>query len=144
MNISKNFYYFSNFLEFYQQRISSKLCDIDIFVKTSEGHMDISDISNLLQISEVEILDIMSSNNIQYIDSNNFFNVMENGSSYICNLFSREKECESPYIYTREQISYIYELDIKLINNICDKLSIIKITNHTLPLIFAEICLENV
>lgn len=139
MNTTTTIYYFSNFLEYYHSSISPKLREIDIFIKTSEGIMDNSDVACLLYISKKELKEIMFINNIKFIDVNNFFRIMESGSSYICKLYYRERKCGSPYVYTREQISYIYELDINTINIICDNLHIKKITNYSLPLIFKEI-----
>ena len=142
MDTTKNIHYFSSFLEFYEYSISPKLRDIDIFIKTSEGFMNTSEISRLLYISDSELSTIMFSRDIRFIDSSNFFDIMECGSSYICKLFFREKNCGSPYIYTRKQIAYIYDLDINVVDIICDKLNISKITDYSLRLIFAEISLE--
>lgn len=143
MNLTKNNYYYSNFLEFYESSISPKLCEIDLFIKTSDTTMDPFNVAEILYITHKELAKIMISNNITEITVNNFFDIMSSGSSYICKLFCREKECGSPYTYTIEQISYIYDLDIKTITNICTKLNINKITNYSLPLIFSQISIKD-
>lgn len=139
MNQIQNIYYYSSFLEFYEGSISPKLCEIDLYVKTCETTMDPFNVAEILYITHKELAKIMIVKNITTITANNFFDIMVSGSSYICKLFYREKECGFPYTYTVEQISYIYDLNIKTIMDICVKLNINKITNSCLPLIFNEI-----
>ncbi len=127
------------FLETYIYDISAKLKEIDLFIKTSEENFSKYEVSEILYISEEEVENIMDCEKISVIDKRNFFRIMEKGSSAICKLFQRETECGSPYIYTRENISYIYNLDLSVVNEVCDNLNIKEVTSFTMPIVFSHI-----
>ncbi len=112
---------------------------IDLLVKTSEDKISPKEMSDALNISLDELMQIMKFQHMESITRSNFTILMENGSSQICRLYQREKYCGSPYIYSREDIAYIYEIDIDKVNSTCDKLKIKEITPFTLPEILAEI-----
>jgi len=131
--------YYKNFLEFYELCVRDVLSEIDIYIKSYEDEMEISQVAFYLGISESEVCDIMLYKNMHYIDAYNFLKIMEMGSSYICRLYKKENECGSPYIYTAEQIAYIYELEIDLVEKACERLGISEIKSNLLAAIFSEI-----
>lgn len=128
-----------NFLEAYQNEIEPKLKEIDILLKSADYPLTLEETSKTLCISEEEVSFIMHNENICEINNLTFFKIMLKGSSYICNLFCREIECGSPYFYSSKDISYIYNIDKKIIDNACNFLGINKITLNALPSIFAQI-----
>ena len=121
MKISAQVVCFENFLEFYSKRISPQFCDIDIYLKSGED-MEPTIVARLLSITEQELYNIMISKNIDFITKENFLKIMLAGSSYICQLYRREVECNCPNSYTAEQISYIYSLDQQTIETICNQM----------------------
>jgi len=137
-----NFYTYHSFLEFYKARIYDVLCEIDILIKTSENYINITEISKVLNLNEEEINNIMISKGLKNINQKSFFTVMEQGSSYICKLYQKEKETGSPYFYTPEQIAYIYDLDTDIVVAICEELGIAEITSFLLADIFGEITID--
>jgi len=72
------------FLQVYQRNIEEKLQKIDLFLKTSPKKLNIHTTSELLNISEEEIKDLMLKYNISSINPASFFMIMVQGSSYIC------------------------------------------------------------
>lgn len=144
MKINKQIYkkHPKNFLEAYENEIAPKLKEIDILLKSSEYPLTTEEVSRVLCITKEEILSIMNNENINEINKLTFFQIMTKGNSYICKLFNRELECGSPHFYSVEDISYIYNIDKKLIDNACNFLGINNITSSTLPLIFVQIPLQ--
>ena len=128
-----------NFLESYVSDISPTLKEIDILIKSCDNSLSILETCDVLSISEYEVRDIMRTKNIEYIDKNTFFTIMQNGSSEICKLYNREILCGSPYFYTQENVSYIYDIDFNLVQSAFKKLNIKEATSFTLPQIFANI-----
>lgn len=129
----------SNFYDYYNNIICPKIKSLDILYKGNYDNIDIKDIVGLLDISEKEIQSIINAKNIHIINSQNIPILLLNGSSYICRIFRRTLNINCPQIYTVRDIAYIYELDEKIINNICKKLNIKKITQNQLDSIFKQI-----
>ena len=130
-----------SYLEYYAYCIRPKLKEIDLFIKTKPKRLSVSATANILNLTEQEVKEIMKKEHISSINRFAFFKIMENGSSDICRLFKREIESGSPYVYSKEDISYIYNIDIETIENACNLLEITEITPFTLPDIFAQIAL---
>lgn len=128
-----------SFLETFVYEISPRLKEIDLLIKTAEDDLTVEEVARVLSLAETEVFEIMEKAKITVIDQSNFFKIMEEGSSMICSLYRREKDCGSPYLYTPKHISYIYDLDLDLVADICNNLHIKEITNYTLPLIFSHV-----
>jgi len=127
------------FLESYLSKISPKLKEIDILIKTCDDEISVYETSSVLEISFEEVENIMHEKNIDIINKVTFFTIMKNGSSEICKLYNREIICGSPLSYTQENISYIYDIDHTLVRSAFCKLNIKEATSFTLPQIFANI-----
>jgi hypothetical protein len=65
--------------------------------------------------------------------------IMAEASSDICRLYQRELKCGMPFIYSREDISYIYGLPQDEVNRVCDELGFVNITSFILPQVFCRI-----
>jgi len=130
-----------SYLEYYAYCIRPRLKEIDLFVKTSKRSISISDAASILMLNSQEVIGIMKKEGIKLINRKAFFKIMENGSSDICRLFRREIERKSPHIYSIEDISYIYDIDLEKIKNVCSLLKIKEITPYTLPDVFAQIAI---
>ena len=129
----------NSYLHTYIARITPKLQEIDLYIKSSGDVLNPARVANLLELSEEEVAEIALANNITKISRQNFFDIMALGSSFICGLYRREIECGSPYVYTRSDIAYIYQIDIDQINSICDALGVHEVTAYTLPDLLAQI-----
>jgi len=129
----------SSYLELYYSKIAPAIREIDLMLKTSEGDLSVGQASRALKIKPHEIMDIMRSNKLQRITKSNFFIIMQQGSSDLCRMYQRELDKGSPFVYTQEDISYIYGIGIDLITDACDRLGVNEITEYTLPDVLAEI-----
>ena len=127
------------FLEEYQNNIQPALSEIDVFLKTAEYPLYTGDVACVLDIEEAEVIAILEEIGVGAIDRKAFLSIMQRGSSQICRLYEREMQLGSPQIYTASQIAYIYNLDIGLVKNACQKLQIKEVTNFTIPFVFAQI-----
>ena len=129
----------TSFYDTYVYEICPKLQEIDLLIKTSEDEIAIGDAAYALSIPVAEVEEIMRHRHLSCICRDNFVQIMEEGSSQICALYRREKKCGSPFLYSRENISYIYNIDIDTINQVCDALNIQEMTWYMLPIVFKRV-----
>lgn len=125
-------------IDVYNYIIVPKIKEIDLFLKTDEK-MCIKEISNILDISENELKNILIKINQNEINKSNFFKIMINGKSFICEILKREMECGSPYFYNAEVLSYIYELDYEKVLKAYRFLNLDKITSSQIPTILLQL-----
>lgn len=127
------------FLQIYQKNIEEKLQKIDLFLKVSPKKLNIHNTSELLNISEEEVKDIMLKNDISSINPASFFIIMVQGSSYICGLLRRELQRGSKTIYSIEDISYIYQLNPQKVIDAKKESNIDEITSENIKTLFEYI-----
>ena len=132
----------ASFLEVYQNEIAPQLQSLDIILKSMDEPLTYTEASEALYISETEIKDIMRRLKINVIDQESFLKIMSEASSPICRLYQRELAIGSPYVYTREEISYIYSIPLDIINLACEDLGLVKLTAYTLPDLFGRVNMQ--
>ena len=133
-----------SFFDIYEREISSKIKEMDILLKSGGFPVELYKAAKILNISDEEAENIIKKAGISrkkglLIDKNIFFALINKGSSEICRLYQRELSCGSPYLYTRENIAYIYNLDISLVQKACRVLNLTVATETMLPYIFKKI-----
>lgn len=131
-----------SFLDQYNTNIAPKFQEIDLFIKTGAKKWSVKNAAKLLYISEQEVKKIMEEQNISKIDRHSFLQIMRHGSSEICQLFSRELKRGIPKRYTPPDISYIYNIDLDLILDACQKIGITEFNDMTLQILFSNIILD--
>ena len=135
----KKRFFAHSFWEEYQARIKPVIAEIDIFLKTADYPLDIMRVAYLLDLDETEIQSILADTNHNSIGKAAFMDIMLRGSSPICQMYAREVEIGSPHTYSASQLSYVYNLDLEDVKNVCQKLQIREATPLTMPMIFANI-----
>ncbi|MDR2650188.1 MAG: hypothetical protein LBB94_10795 [Clostridiales bacterium] len=132
----------ASFLEIYQTEIAPQLQSLDIIIKSMDEPLSVTETAGALYISETEVKNIMRRLHIELIDQESFLRIMAGASSPICRLYQRELHIGSPYVYTREDVSYIYSIPIDMINQACEDLGLIKLTAYTLPDLFSRVNMQ--
>ncbi|HAQ41121.1 hypothetical protein [Anaeropeptidivorans aminofermentans] len=125
------------FLDYFNEVLSIRLKEIDILIKCNET-ISIGKVSELLDISEREIMKISAPED-DFIEAKEILHIMEEGSSEICLMYQREIECNSPYIYSAEEIAYIYGFDLPKVKEAMEKNDIKAVTWQVLPFVFSLI-----
>jgi hypothetical protein len=127
----------ATYLEVYETEIAPQLEDLDITLKSMDEPITPAEASKALYISDEELYEIMSRLNINVIDQTAFLKLMKEASSPVCRMYQRELAVGSPYVYSQEDIAYIYELPIEAVNQACDDLGLKQLTAYTLPDLFS-------
>ena len=123
-----------NFFDLYSNEIAPRLEEIDVLMKS--GCVDISLLAQALSVPRAELRRIMSRNRLERITRKNLHIILSEGSSELCRIYRREVERGSPLVYTRDDISYIYGLDSRRVDEACDRLGVKETTEYFLPQIF--------
>lgn len=130
----------TTYLEYYNNYLSPKLKEIDLFLKTEEKDVIETDIvSELLEITNEEIKKIMADNGIDIITKHSFIMIMFYGSSNICKLFSREVKRKVLDFYSPSDISYIYQIPYENVIQAAQEASIENITTKNINKLFSYI-----
>ncbi len=128
------------YLEYYNSTLAPKLQSIDLFLKTEESdEYTIDTVSELLNLSMDEIETIMQHANMKVINRLSFFIIMQNGSSEICKMFSRELQRKLPATYTYFDISYIYQIPYDVVKEAAEEANIHDITTDNINTLFSYI-----
>ena len=129
---------YQSYLEYYIDNIKPVLNELDIALK-AKTRLNNAAIAKILDTTEQEIENIRKAHNLEVINLDSLIKIMHEGSSDICRLFQREVEMGSPYTYTKEQLAYIYDIDIELVNTVCNDLNIKEVTWQSMPLVFGSL-----
>lgn len=127
-----------SYMEYYDKNIKPIIMELDIAIK-AKRRLNNKQIGEILGISEKEVREIRLVHNIKNINGSAIVKIMEFGTSEICAIFKREMETGSPFTYTKEQIAYIYGLDIDSVNAACGTLNVKEITWQSINNVFSAI-----
>ncbi len=127
------------YLELYLENIVPRLQSIDLKLKSGACEFKVSEVCELLEISEAKVQEQLRQLNITVITPDVFLTIMQGADSEIGKMYAREIECHSPITYTAENIAYIYQLDLNLVKKSFEKLNAKEITSYMLPSIFSNI-----
>ncbi len=131
----------NTYLDYFNTYLSPKLQKIDLFLKIHEkNYIDPAKVVSLLDITHSEINTVMHLNELDHISKHSFFIIMYNGSSDICQLFSREISRKMPNAYSPLDISYIYQIPYDHVLEAAEKARIDSITTDNLNDLFSYIC----
>ncbi|ONI43400.1 hypothetical protein AN641_10290 [Candidatus Epulonipiscioides gigas] len=131
----------SNFYEIYKSYIQPKIQNLDLLLKANLPPFDVEDVISVLDISKEEFLSIQTELNINEneIDKKAFFKILNNSTSYIGSLVTRQFQLGTGGIYTAESIAHIYDLEINLVQKAFNTLGYRKATDKNLHIVFKHI-----
>ena len=130
-----------NYLEYYVSHIKPVINSLDIAIKCKDRLRN-KDLAEILDLSENEIEQIRTEQNIKHINQKSIMKILENGNNEICHLFQREMKTGSPFTYTIEQLAYIHHLDKNKLTSVCSLLNIKEITWQNMPEVFSAMPYE--
>jgi hypothetical protein len=127
-----------SYLDYYDSRIRPVINRLDIAIKCKDRLKD-SDIAGILGMETSEILKIKAEHKLKKNDKTAIITYLKEGSSEICGIFKRETEFRSPYVYSFEEISYIYNIELKMLQRVCERKGIHRITKENINEVFKNI-----
>lgn len=123
----------------YAQNITPKLETIDLFIKTTEAPYSISQVASILHTSEEDIVNIMTTHEIETITLLELFTIISHCSSYICGLIRRQWKYVNCSSYTPSIIAEIYEINLHKVEAAFKELEVNTIAADELMDVFSRI-----
>jgi predicted transcriptional regulator len=124
-----------SFLDYYDAYIRPALKCLDVAIKCQTRLTD-TDVAALLNISEAEVSDIKKRNGHKRINRQVIMTILSEGSSPVCRMYRRELSLGSPFVYTIEQVAYIYGIELLALKDACRRLGIYQITRQNIFEVF--------
>lgn len=128
-----------SFDQIYASSIRPKLEIIDIFLKENTSSFHVYEVADILEIETNELVTLMKTLQITTLNADNFFTIILNGSSEICQLVSRQFKYAQTTFYTAEMIAEIYMLNIHKVKSAFADLGVEVISNLELTEVFKRI-----
>ena len=125
-----------SFFNLYYNEICPTLKALDIMIKSKYESVDINELSYLLHITPAEINKILEFKHLSKISSEFIPTIMLNGSSYICKIFKKSLSYYNCNSYQPKDISYIYNIDIKKVEEAFKQLNLKEISSVNLSELF--------
>ena len=128
-----------SFDKIYTNSIRPKLEAIDIFLKENKSSFYVYEVASILEIETEELLTLMDTLQITTLNADNFFTIVLNASSNICQLISRQLKYTNTALYTAEEIAEIYMLNIHKVKSAFAELGLKLISDSELLEVFKRI-----
>lgn len=129
----------TSFDKIYTNSIRPKLETIDIFLKENKSSFHVYEVADILEIETDELLALMNTLQITTLNTDNFFTIVLNASSEICQLISRQWKYSKTVLYTAEMIAEIYMLNIHKVKSAFAELGIELVSDLELLEVFKRI-----
>ncbi len=129
----------TNFQEVYYTYIQPKIRELDIFLKTSEAPYDITEVADILEDSQENILHIMDKLGLTEVNKVTFFKIITEVQTYIATLLTRQFSITNTSVYTPKNIAFIYNLEQTLVEDAFYTLGEEVISSTDLNLLFTHI-----
>lgn len=131
------------FLNYYEKMIQPQIAAADIFLRTEPQPYPLHKAAEVLQMPLAEAAAVLQKEQSQAISKMDFLRLMQKGASPFCRMFRRELASGLPTVYTPEQISFIYDLDIAVVTDAMVRTGFSKVPELLLPLLFGAILLKD-
>ena len=101
----------TNYYDFYQQAYAASFMTIDVLLKSMENPLPAAEAAQVLHMTEENVKNIMSQENIALLDKDGLLALMRLGTSSLCRMFQRELLYGAKPVYGPGDIARIYGLD---------------------------------
>lgn len=126
---------YKNYLEYYENKISAVLKEIDICLACEEN-ISVEKLSNLLCITDYEVSQFCRNSEAMSFE---ILHILRNSSSYLSEMLRREMQVNKSGIYTKEELAYIYGIDLKMLDSIFRTLNLKTVKEKDLSRVFSRI-----
>ena len=125
----------TTFYDYYCNRIQPCIEALDLFLKTQSEPYTSQQMLRMLPFLQQEL----SCKSKQLWNREQFLLLLQQGQSEFCRMFRRELQSGLPQCYTPAQISYIYDLDLELVEQAAAQTGLQTCPRALLPLLFGAI-----
>lgn len=128
----------TTFYDYYCKQIRPCIEALDLFLKTHTEPYTLKQMLHALPFLRQDLL----CRKRQYWSQEQFLLLLQQGQSEFCRMFRRELQSGLPQCYTPAQISYIYDLELELVEQAAAQTGLQSCPRGLLPLLFGAIALS--
>ena len=132
----------ATFLDYYRKKIQPRVMAADLFLKTEQEPYALHQALDILQMSQAAAQHTLQQEIHGSLTKAQFIRLLCDGKTAFCRMFASELRCGLPAYYTPAQISYIYDLDVALVEQAAAQTGLVICTRRLLPLVFSAIDLS--
>ncbi|MBM6830093.1 hypothetical protein H9X85_11065 [Anaerotignum lactatifermentans] len=130
------------FLDYYEKRIQPGIAAADLLLKTARRSFSMEKAAAVLGISSQEAAEILGRSDTP-VRREDFLRLMRKGTSPLCQMFRRQLFVGLGGALTQEEVSYIYDIEIGVVQAAAKKTGMEQIPSSLLPLLFSAIRLSD-
>lgn len=130
------------FLDYYEKRIQPGIAAADLLLKTERRAFSLMKAAGILEISPKEAEEIMGKKDA-LVRREDFIRLMQKGTSPLCQMFRRQLFVGLGETLTQEEVSYIYDIEIGVVQMAARNLGMENVPPSLLPLLFSAIKLSD-
>lgn len=130
------------FLDYYEKRIQPGIAAADLLLKTERRAFSLQKAANVLGIPLKEAAGILGREDA-LVRREDFIRLMQKGTSLLCQMFRRQLFVGLEAALTQEEVSYIYDLEIGVVQAAAKETGLELIPPALLPVLFSAIKLSD-
>lgn len=125
----------TTFWDYYQKKIQPQVMLADVFFRTEQEPYDLQKVAKQFCLPEdlIKQCDTKSVSKIECVI------LLKNSKTFFGTLLARQLESGFPEYYTPAQISYIYDLDIALVEQAAQQTGLFRCSERLLPFLFSAV-----
>lgn len=126
------------FWDYYQKKIQPQVIQADIFFRTEQEPYDLQKVVKQFALSK----EILKQYDKKTLTKTECIQLLKNHDTCFGKLLARQLQSGFPAYYTMAQISYIYDLDIQLVEQAAEQTGLFRCSERLLPLLFSAVNLS--
>lgn len=127
------------YLDYYKSEICPKIEALDIFLKSQSEPYSWNEVAKVLDISYKQLVIILEEHKLKLITKGVFFYLLHKFEPNFSVMLSREMQHSNKDIYSIEEISYIYLIDLEYIQEVAQNLGKMEFSHDELTILFDKI-----
>ena len=126
------------FWDYYKKKIQPQVMVADVFFRTEQEPYDLQKVAKQFSLSE----DLTKQYDKKSLSKTECMQLLKNNNTFFGKLLSRQLQSGFPEYYTMAQISYIYDLDIELVEQAAKQTGLFRCSERLLPFLFSAVDLS--
>ncbi len=125
----------TTFWDYYQKKIQPQVMLADVFFRTEQEPYDLQKVAKQFCLPE----DLIKQCDTKSVSKIECVTLLKNSKTFFGTLLARQLKSGFPEYYTPAQISYIYDLDIALVEQAAQQTGLFRCSERLLPFLFSAV-----
>ncbi len=121
----------ATFFDYYKKQIRPRIEQADVFLKTASEPYPAEQIASVFGLCNTNLQPLWTKEQL--------ICQLQNSSEGLWQMFQKELRCGLPCVYTADQISYIYDIALEVVEQAAERTGLTHCPKSLLPLLFDAI-----